>query len=528
MLSLGGRNWGHTRLRSTTKGKHMRTSLRRLLLALAFAYPFACETTWASSAPSPSEQTAPRQAKPAIYFEQNAGQVGADIHFRIGASVPADLGARGVFSDVRSTDLPSEITTPTDRRRSLAPESPMTTQAELRMPSPGAFLGNYTAVERLKCFSNYFVGYDPARSLRSVPHYANVRYRQILPGVNREFHGRKGKLEYGDPSSGLPMCSLSKIDGNIPFDIRTQPSLLQRAMLRGLEEPQTNVMAPTGESCPSRPGCPASPSTLSPAAGLSLTISTKRSRFWIGEPIRVDVAWSASQRTEVILERGDFCAGSTRLIVDDGSGQAVYEEQPLEMCEGIGFAPLTLAPGAVRNTTVVFLGNGSYDGAGSVSPLFTRPGEYRLRLAYSDGGSRVLSNVLDLSVVQPQAEDLGALDAIRSSPRRFFYDEGPTSLARYPESRYLEWTRLSSSDLDAERWRYAADHEERDRALRRIVADLLRREWGQFEDGALRVAYLQAWTPALSDLRDAAATRIRQGYPDLARAVMGGSLSPDK
>lgn len=352
----------------------MRTSLRRLLLALAFAYPFAYETTWASSssAPSPSEQIALRQAKPAIYLQQNAGQVGADIH-----------------------DPPSEITTPTNR--GLAPESPTT-----------------------------------------------------------------------------------------------------------------------------------SPSTLSPAAGLTLTISTKRSRFWTGEPIRVDVAWSASQRTEVMLERGDFCAGSTRLIVDDGSGQAAYEEQPLEMCEGIGFAPLTLAPGAVRNTTVVFLGNGSYDGAGSVSPLFTKPGEYRLRLAYSFGGSRALSNVLDLSVELPQAEDLGALDAIRSSPRRFFYDDGPTSLARYPESRYLEWTRLMSSDLDAETWRYATDHEERDRALRRIVADLLKREWRQFEDGALRVAYLQAWTPALSDLRDVAATRIRQGYPDLARNLMGGPLSPDK
>jgi uncharacterized protein (TIGR03437 family) len=49
---------------------------------------------------------------------------------------------------------------------------------------------------RLPGISNYFIGKDPSRWHRDVPHYGRVRYRSVWPGIDLVFHGRDQSLEY--------------------------------------------------------------------------------------------------------------------------------------------------------------------------------------------------------------------------------------------------------------------------------------------------------------------------------------------
>jgi hypothetical protein len=54
-----------------------------------------------------------------------------------------------------------------------------------------------SGVEELPGKSHYFIGADPSRWQRDVPHYARVRYHEVYPGVDLVFYGRQGgRLEY--------------------------------------------------------------------------------------------------------------------------------------------------------------------------------------------------------------------------------------------------------------------------------------------------------------------------------------------
>jgi beta-propeller repeat-containing protein len=51
-------------------------------------------------------------------------------------------------------------------------------------------------VEELPTKVNYFLGNDPAQWRRQVPTYANVRYREIYPGVDIIYYGNQTQLEF--------------------------------------------------------------------------------------------------------------------------------------------------------------------------------------------------------------------------------------------------------------------------------------------------------------------------------------------
>jgi uncharacterized protein (TIGR03437 family) len=51
------------------------------------------------------------------------------------------------------------------------------------------------AVEELPARSHYLVG-APERWRSSIPHYARLRYRGVYPGIDLEFYGDRGRLEY--------------------------------------------------------------------------------------------------------------------------------------------------------------------------------------------------------------------------------------------------------------------------------------------------------------------------------------------
>lgn len=69
--------------------------------------------------------------------------------------------------------------------------------AVLRMQIENANSSGQIAGTRLLTgVSNYLRGNDPAKWQRNVPHFAEVRYRNILPGTDVIYYGRQGQLEY--------------------------------------------------------------------------------------------------------------------------------------------------------------------------------------------------------------------------------------------------------------------------------------------------------------------------------------------
>jgi hypothetical protein len=52
------------------------------------------------------------------------------------------------------------------------------------------------AVQGLPGHTNYLLGNDPSRWHRNVPQFARVQYRDLYPGVDLDFYGKQGRLEY--------------------------------------------------------------------------------------------------------------------------------------------------------------------------------------------------------------------------------------------------------------------------------------------------------------------------------------------
>jgi len=59
--------------------------------------------------------------------------------------------------------------------------------------NPGA---KVEGLEELPGKSNYFIGTDPKKWRTNIPNYAQVKYRNVYPGVDLVYYGRQGKLEY--------------------------------------------------------------------------------------------------------------------------------------------------------------------------------------------------------------------------------------------------------------------------------------------------------------------------------------------
>ncbi|HEV2350698.1 MAG TPA: SBBP repeat-containing protein [Terriglobia bacterium] len=73
---------------------------------------------------------------------------------------------------------------------------PQTTDSVLRMKLTGANANACVAgISPLAGESNYFIGNDPARWVKHVPNYAQVRYEQVYPGVDQIYYGNQGALE---------------------------------------------------------------------------------------------------------------------------------------------------------------------------------------------------------------------------------------------------------------------------------------------------------------------------------------------
>lgn len=133
-----------------------------------------------------------------LSFEENLGQSDSRVKFMARGS-----GYTVFLTDDESTTfhlsaLSRDAENPRERglhsHHAIAPEK--RTEAVVRLALAGS--NRHAPVEGLELQpgrSNYFIGNDPARWRRNVPHYARVKYSGVYPGVDLVYHGHQGQLE---------------------------------------------------------------------------------------------------------------------------------------------------------------------------------------------------------------------------------------------------------------------------------------------------------------------------------------------
>ncbi len=146
-----------------------------ILLAAAAATVLAFQ----AFSPSPIETAEPERAAVAralrlpIAFEENRGQAGEDVLFTsLFASGTAEFRASGV-SFVLGGSSPARIA------------------AAGSLPNP-----NVRGGKRLESRSNHYVGNDPEKWIEGNPHYAEVVYEEVYPGIDWVWYGNGGRFEY--------------------------------------------------------------------------------------------------------------------------------------------------------------------------------------------------------------------------------------------------------------------------------------------------------------------------------------------
>ena len=183
-----------------------------LLVAAALASGGAL-ATGAEGVPSP-KATQSLLGLP-ISFERNDGQFRSEVIF----------AARGVAGevDVRAGEI--AIAPQPARRRNGARASPVAPPAQvLRLRLSGANpTPEIETLRPLSTRSNYYRGQDRATAIEHVPHFGELRMKDVYPGIDLALHGTEGRLEY-DFVVG---------SGADPRDIRLDLSSAREARLDG-------------------------------------------------------------------------------------------------------------------------------------------------------------------------------------------------------------------------------------------------------------------------------------------------------
>lgn len=129
------------------------------------------------SLPSSPLTTTSLLARLPLAFEPNVGQSDAQVAFL----------ARGRGYGLYLTSNAAVLT---------LTGTPKATRPAVEMQFAGANFSAPKGVESLPGHTNYFLGNDSSRWLRNVPQFGRVRYDHLYPGINLDFYGREGRLEY--------------------------------------------------------------------------------------------------------------------------------------------------------------------------------------------------------------------------------------------------------------------------------------------------------------------------------------------
>jgi hypothetical protein len=129
-----------------------------------------------------------------LTFEANQGQTDAKVAF-----LARGKGYALFLTHTSEAVLSLRSTRPTAARTQdafkAAPAS--SPAAVLRVSLAGADkAAKVTGIEPQPGRVNYLFGNDPARWRTGVPHYAKVRYESVYPGIDLEYYGNQGQLEF--------------------------------------------------------------------------------------------------------------------------------------------------------------------------------------------------------------------------------------------------------------------------------------------------------------------------------------------
>lgn len=117
-----------------------------------------------------------------LAFEPNQGQSVPQVKFLTHGS------GYGLFLTQDEADLALPA---------LKQASSATASNTFRMRFAGANTrAEMAAVQPLPGRTNYLLGNDSSRWIRNVPQFARVRYTSLYPGVDLDFYGKQGRLEY--------------------------------------------------------------------------------------------------------------------------------------------------------------------------------------------------------------------------------------------------------------------------------------------------------------------------------------------
>jgi hypothetical protein len=160
-------------------------------------------------------------------FEVNRGQADKSVQYLARASA-YDL----LLSDQDTSLLLTQRASNDGHRLSPTPVEviqhtfhALNWDATPRIPSSKAqlrlrFVGSNQAsalegIDQLAARSNYFIGNDPRRWIRDVPHYAKIRRQNIYPGIDIVYYGKANRLEFDFVVSRMadPAVIALKVEG---------------------------------------------------------------------------------------------------------------------------------------------------------------------------------------------------------------------------------------------------------------------------------------------------------------------------
>jgi hypothetical protein len=156
-------------------------NIRRATASILLTCLAVLSIVWTEWTPGPTTNKQKLAARLPLTFEANRGQAAADTKFV----------AHGTGYALQLTDDGEPVLTLNGRASEPAE------RAELRLQ----FLGGNSAPhvqgeQRLTGHSNYLIGNDPGKWLIGVPHFAQVRYHELFPGVDVLYYVKDQQLEY--------------------------------------------------------------------------------------------------------------------------------------------------------------------------------------------------------------------------------------------------------------------------------------------------------------------------------------------
>ncbi len=190
-------------------------SLKKLIWTVGFIFSFFFFQPSTDRAQNgTSSQPAPSffLSRLPLYFEPNEGQTDPQAKFiSRGPGYTLFLTSQDALLVLQkfSTSPPA---VKFSRKKTVS--SPLTIQtAVLRMKLEGA-LSNLSpeGLEQLPGISNYFIGNQPAQWHTHIPQYARVGVQGVYPGINMEYYGNQGHLEYdfkAQPGANINAIRLS-------------------------------------------------------------------------------------------------------------------------------------------------------------------------------------------------------------------------------------------------------------------------------------------------------------------------------